>query len=239
MHALRMFAKRMVVCGVSIVGLSSGAAHGTTFLKFTGIKGDVTQKDHMNWTEVTDVSWGMTRTATSGAGAGKLAFQDVTWTQNVDQSIPPLFLEMTTGKPIATATVDFTKTCGDSSCTYFEMSFTNALLTSLSISGSGSEGAKANGAFAYTAVSMTYWGQKPDGTLGTPVSASYDLKTGKGSASALAGVFALGISGPGTVVPEPALGAPMLVALGLLGRHNQRRRRARAVADLPPQGVRS
>jgi type VI secretion system secreted protein Hcp len=214
-----------------MVGLSSGAAHATSygpiFLKFTGIDGSAQQEAHKNWSEVQDVSWGVSSSGTgsssSGGAVGKLTFQDVKWDQLVDQSIPPLFLAITSAKVIATATVDFTASCESRSCTYFEMSFKNPLLTSLDVGGSSGSGATANGAFSYTAVSMTYWGIKPNGSLGDPISASYDIKTGKGSASALASVFGLGTSGPGAAVPEP--GTALLAMTGLLGLAATGRRR--------------
>jgi hypothetical protein len=125
------------------------------------------------------------------------------------------------GKTIPTVTVDCTRNSGQNLCTYFEMSFTNPLLTSLSISGSGKEAARAQGAFAYSAVSMTYWGVNADGSHGKPVSESFDLVTQKGSVSALAGVYALG-----TAVPE--LGTGLLAMTGLLGLAAMRRRHASA-----------
>jgi hypothetical protein len=131
-------------------------------------------------------------------------------------------------KPIATATVDFTATCTSPSrsCTYFEMSFRDVLLTSLNVGGSSGEVAAANGAFAYAEVSMTYWGINADGGLGKPVSASYEIQSGKGSTSALASVFALGSLGPGTVVPEPS--TALLALTGLLGLAATRHRRVSA-----------
>jgi hypothetical protein len=51
--------------------------------------------------------------------------------------------------------------------------------------------------------------------LGT-TSAAYNLKTGVGSLSALANVYALGSAGPDFAVPEPATSALVLAGLALL-----------------------
>lgn len=206
---------------ILLLGTSLPAAANTDyFIKFDGINGESTVKGHEKWSEIDSFSWGISATATlggGGAGVGKPVFSDFSWTQGLDSSYNPLFADITTGKHIKNAVVDFT-TVGESSHVYFKMTFDDVLMTSVVLNGLGGINPTFAGSFTYGKVTLDYWAQKADGSLGPKSTASYDLKTGKGSPAGVAAVFAQGLVGPQVApVPEPESYAMFLAGLGLIG----------------------
>lgn len=216
----------LVSC-LALLGTSLPATAATDyFLKFDGINAEGTSKGHEKWSDINSFSWGVSATATlggGGAGAGKPLLSDFSWTQGLDSSFNPLFADISTGKHIKNAVVDF-MSVGESPHVYFKMTFDDVLLTSVVLSASGNADSSFAGSFAYGKVTLDYWAQKADGSLGPKSTAFYDLTTGKGSATAVAGVFAQGLVGPQiAVVPEPESYAMLLAGLGLIGVIARRR----------------
>jgi len=225
---LRVFVRGILAWAVVIGVLSSGAADAASFIKFDRIDGESQDKNHKSWSDLLSVDWGVSAAVVKGGGSrsGKPEFTDLSWTQTIDKSVPPLFSNISSGKTIPKVTVDFTTTFGDGGrVTYFQMVFDDVLLTQLHLGSSGDAIAELSGAFAYSKVGMTYTEYDVSGKKKGTAFAEYDLESGKGSASALAGLFALGASGPGAVipaVPEPATWVAMLGGLGLLGWRSRR-----------------
>lgn len=221
---MRYFLLRVFLVGLSAGLLFAGAANAANIelMQVANIKGSSTIKGYQNWIDVNSFSWGVsvaTPNLGSGAGVGKAVLSDFSWSQLVDQSAPGLFQDAVKGAKIPTITFDVLKTGGNTQPTkYFEMSFTNAMITSLNYSGSsGGNGVDLNGTFAYQSVKMTYWPTDSKGGIGSPVSASYDLKTQTGNIGALMSVYSLGVAGPVSPVPEPEAYGMMMVGLGLIG----------------------
>jgi type VI secretion system secreted protein Hcp len=214
----------LLLLGVSLV-LSSGASATPTdlFLKFDGIAGESTDSRYRDWSEISSVNWGVSASSggvVGGGGAGKVVFQDLTWSQVMDKSVTGLFSAIAKGQHIKDARVDFIKP-GVNPLVYFKMEFREVFLTNLDVIGTSSSKATIDGAFSYDFLKMTYTPQKADGSAGPSVSAEFDLKTNKGSLGSLAYLFALGTSGPTAVVPIPA--SLLLLGSGLLGLVGLRR----------------
>lgn len=216
----KWFPIKIISIGIMVLTLSP-AANGAYFLQLDGIKGESIDKNHKDWINLQSFNWGVSNTSSigGGAGSGKAIFSDFFWTQDLDKSIIGLFSNVSLGKHIKTAVVDFQKDGGDSPFVYFKMSFSDVFLTDVSLFGSGGEKPEVEGAFSYSKVGLDYWTQNPDGSLGPKSSAEYDLKKGTGSVSAVAGLFARGLLGPDIVsdVPEPETYGLMLAGLGLMG----------------------
>ncbi|MBK7423004.1 MAG: type VI secretion system tube protein Hcp [Propionivibrio sp.] len=220
---------KILSAGLMSLALIPSAAQAAYFLQLDGIKGESTDKDHKDWINFNSFSWGVTNSAPvggGGGGSGKAVFQDFSWYQGLDRSITGLFSSVATGKHIKTAVVDF-QSSGEKPIVYFKMSFNDVLLSEVSLQGSGGNKPFVDASFSYAKVTLDYWDQKPDGSRGTKSTASYDLKQGKGSVSALAGIYALGLIGPESVasVPEPETYAMLMAGLGLMGLIARRRQR--------------
>jgi len=210
----------LLALGLSLL-LASGAS-ADLFMKIDNIQGESQDLRHRNEIDLLSVEWGVSMAKpTTASGASKPVFDDLSWDQLLDKSVPPLFEAIATGRHIDQALITFRKE-GEQPFEYFKMEFRDVLLTSLQLSANPTERATVEGSFAYDFIKLTYIPQKPDGSAGTPITADFDLSKNKGSVAALASVFALGMSGPTTVVPIPA--SVWLLGAGLAGLAGWRRR---------------
>lgn len=199
----------VLVCVLSAATVFCSSASAALFLDFDGVDGDSQDAGHLNWIDILTVNWGISVAAQVSSGGGqttsKPIFSDLSWTQNQDRSFPSLFSNISSGKPIKSATVDFTTDSSTKSRVFFQLDFDNVILTSLNLSSDGSGLPFISGSFAYEKVQVTYTPQDQSGKELSPISASYDLVTAKGDAAAVAGLFAQGLSGPEvSAVPVPA-----------------------------------
>lgn len=119
--------------------LSAPAADLDFFLKIDGIDGESQDSKHKNEIDVTSWSWGLSSVGGSvgGGGAGKPVFQDFSWLQGIDTSIPRIFLAVATGKHYGSAQLDVVKLGKDAS-PFFEMNFQSVAFSKLQLSGGGS-----------------------------------------------------------------------------------------------------
>lgn len=80
------------------------------FLKIDSIKGESKDERHKDWIDLLSYSFGASNTGTfaggGGGGAGKVSFQDFSFTKYVDASSPPLFQAVATGKHFKNAILE-------------------------------------------------------------------------------------------------------------------------------------
>jgi type VI secretion system secreted protein Hcp len=209
-----------VVRAAMLMILSLVAAPSTAateyFLDFDNVLGDATLRGHENTIAIASFVWGVSAAGSSGGSTSRPVFKDLQWSQLLDRSTPTLFSRISTVTQIKTAQLDAVSTGGRSNETYFSMLFDDVVLTALDISGSTGV-PSVTGAFSYRKITLSFRPQKSDGSLDTPITASYDLETGIGSAAGVLAVFALANGSGPSAVPLPAA-LPLLVgALSVIG----------------------
>jgi type VI secretion system secreted protein Hcp len=156
------------------------AAHGANaavdyFLKIDGIEGESTDDRHKGEIAIESWSWGVTPTATgSGARAPTRGCPTaINFSKLVDKSTPTLMADAVTGKSIPKATLVGRK-AGASQQEFLKIELTNILVSSYSAGGGAGDTIPLD-AFSlnFASASIEYRAQKPDGTIGDAVQATF------------------------------------------------------------------
>lgn len=153
------------------------------FLKLDGIKGESQDTKHKEEIDVMSYSFGATQAGTmsygGGGGAGKVQFQDLSFTHRVDKSSPVLFLHCANGAHIKEATLTNRK-AGKEAQEYLVIKLADILVTAVQLGdSSGSELPMESVSLNYSKIEMIYKEQKADGTLGAASTFKYDVKANK------------------------------------------------------------
>jgi type VI secretion system secreted protein Hcp len=162
--------------------LTADAAAVDYFLKIDGIEGESTDDRHKGEIEILSFSWGETNAGThaagGGGGAGKVSMQDIHFTMKMNKASPKLFLACATGEHIKEAVLVARKAGGDQQ-EYLKVKFTDLLVSSYQTGGSSGDVPTDSFSLNFSKIEFEYKPQNPDGTLGAPVKAGYDLKLNK------------------------------------------------------------
>ena len=139
------------------------------FMKLEGIEGESQDADHSGEIDVMSFSMGIQNAGTYDAGTGgntgKAYFSDVSVTKYVEKSTPTLAQYCSLGTAITTVTISCNKQAGDKKVEYLKVTLHNAVVTSLTQSGSGGstdpivEGLSLN----YAGIEMDYTQQSNTG----------------------------------------------------------------------------
>jgi len=198
------------------MGANSASAASTYYLQIDGIQGESTERDHRDWIDVGSFYWGITNSAAVGdrGPRGAAVGSPLSWTQNLDRSVPQLFGGVASGKHYKDAKLEV-QSIGESPAVFFKMDFRTVALTSLNLTGTG-DAIRVASALVYEMLTMSYRPQNPDGSLGGWVTGSFDFS--KAAAAAFTGspevLQGLMLAGP-SAVPAPA--AVWLLGTGVLG----------------------
>jgi type VI secretion system secreted protein Hcp len=112
----------------------------------------------------------------SESRAGRANLQDLTIMKVLDKTSPLLFDDCVTGNILASVILYYDKPMGDQQEDYFKIELDNALITSLSHSGS-SENPVESVSFAYQKVKFSYNPENADGSLAGFIDKGYNLLT--------------------------------------------------------------
>ena len=153
------------------------------FARIGTIKGESRDARHKDEIEVLSWAWGMSQSGSThaggGAGAGKVTFQDLTFTHHVDKASPSLMKACATGVHTKDATITVRK-AGKGQAEYLVITLSDVLVTSVftSVTAEG-DATVENVGLSFAKVDLEYKPQKADGSLEAGVHFTYDLKTNK------------------------------------------------------------
>jgi len=166
---------------LGVIAIPNADAAVDMFLKIDGVEGESTDKQHAGEIDVLAWSWGMSNSGSmhtaTGGGAGKVSVQDFSFTKYIDKSSPMLFLKVCNGDFFADATLVVRK-AGPSPLEYFTLKFTEVIVSSVSMGGSGGEDRLTeNITLNFREVEWTYTEQKTDGSAGAPIESGWNIAT--------------------------------------------------------------
>jgi type VI secretion system secreted protein Hcp len=160
-YGLMAWTAAVALAGVPATALAAVDA----FIWFDAVKGDTKDTAHKGAFEIKDFSFDVAGTptlgsATGGAGAGKVKFNEFTIKRTVDRASPGFFQSMTPGQHYSKVVLEMRKAGGVSSQkTYLQYKFTNVFTTKIDWSGPGDEGPEESVTFSYGAMQLNYLAQ--------------------------------------------------------------------------------
>ena len=153
------------------------------FLKIDGIEGESLDAKHTNWIDVDSWSWGENQPVQpatgSGAGVGRVHFQDFRFTTRVSKASPKLFLACASGQHVKQAQLVGVK-AGKAQQEFLTWTFSDVLVTAYETAGDeDSDVPRDSVSLNFSKATIAYRAQKADGSLDTAVTAGWDSKTNK------------------------------------------------------------
>lgn len=151
------------------------------FLKLDGIKGESPDHKHKDEIQLLSFSWGVSQMGTSsvggGAGAGRAALQDFSFTHTYDFASPNLFLWCASGTPIKEGVLVARK-AGKDQQEYLTVTMKDIHVTNVTTSG-GDGVPIETVTLQFREIAQEYKIQKEDGTLGAAAKTGWDQKANK------------------------------------------------------------
>lgn len=153
-----------------------------THIKFDGIDGESTNKDHKGEIEVLSWSWGLTqptKPATgSGAGRSKSLPDEFRVVHRYDKASPLLAKNAASGKHIKTAVL-MARKAGEGQKDFIKVTLKEVFVTSVQTSASEDGSIAEEVALSYGSIDFSYAPANSKGALGTPVTFAWNTKTGQ------------------------------------------------------------
>jgi type VI secretion system secreted protein Hcp len=152
------------------------------FLKIDGITGESTNPAYKESIDIESFSWGLSNSgraigsATSGAGAGKVSFQDIHFTAKLSSASPQLMLYCAAGKHFPSATLTGIES-GKAQLDYLTIKLTDVIVSSYETTGAtGNALAEDQFTLNFAKVEMDYRPQLDTGALGEALVGGWDLR---------------------------------------------------------------
>lgn len=154
------------------------------FIKIATIDGESADDKHKNEIDVLAWSWGAAQSGTmhqsTGGGAGKASFQDISITKYVDKSTPLLLQACAMGSAIDQCDLVVRKAGGKAPLEYMKITMKECLISSISTGGSGgSDQLTENISINFGQFKVVYTLQNEDGTGAGEVPFSFDISQNK------------------------------------------------------------
>jgi type VI secretion system secreted protein Hcp len=155
------------------------------YLNIEGAKGTCLESKHKEWIEIESYSFGGSQASTqsygSGAGAGKVSFQDFHFTVKAGKESPVLFGFMCSGQHIGKIELHESKAGGKDPVNFVEVILTDCFVTSYQMSdSSGSPEPTCSYSINFNTAKFKYQAQNDKGAKeGGPIEAGWDAKQNK------------------------------------------------------------
>lgn len=153
-------------------------------LEIEGIKGESTDHKHKDTIEIESFSWGCSNSGThasgGGGGAGKVSFQDLHCTSNVNKASPVLMLACAEGRHIKKAVL-FVRKQGKDQQEFYTVTLQDLLISSYQSGDATGGNPVPTDQFSlnFAKIKFEYKPQKDDGSLGSASTGTWDLKANK------------------------------------------------------------
>jgi len=153
------------------------------FIKIGDIKGESKDGTHKDSIDILAWSWGLSQSGNAhlggGAGAGKVAVQDLSLTKYVDASSTALMMSACKGTHIKEAKLTVRK-AGDSPLEYILITMSDVLISSVTTGGSGGEDRLTeNISLNFAKFKIEYTTQADTGGKGVTSTAAWDIPANK------------------------------------------------------------
>jgi len=149
------------------------------FLELEGIKGESKDSKHKDTIDVLSWSWGMSQSGTAhmggGAGAGKVAVQDLNFTHYIDKSSPTLMLHCCNGKHIPNGLVTVRK-AGEKPLEYLKIKLQDIIISGVQTAGHHNDQITENLTLNFAKFHVEYTEQKNDGSGSPGGEMGWDVK---------------------------------------------------------------
>ena len=154
-----------------------------SYLSIPNIPGESADKGFLNQIDTFSFSLGASN-PTTFSGAGKASFSDVNFLKPYDRSSPPLLRALALGTNVAPRTgpgmiLTLVNVAVGGTPTFLTYTFQDVYVSSVQDSGSsgGDSVPLQSLSFAFGIITEVYHVQNTNGTLGPPVSVSYNIET--------------------------------------------------------------
>ncbi len=148
-------------------------------IKFDGVDGESTHKDHKGEIEVLSWSWNVSNSSSlagGGSGKGKANPGDFVFTHTYDKASPILAKQCASGKHFKTVKLTARKS-GEGQKDFLVVAMKEVFITSVSPSGGHGGEIIENVAFSYKDIEFDYKAQDDKGGLGGAVKFGWDVAT--------------------------------------------------------------
>ncbi len=150
-----------------------------THIKFDGVDGEATHKDHKGEIEVLSWSWGVSNvssTSGGGSGKGKANPGDLHLTHHYDKASPVLAKQCATGKHFKQAVITCRK-AGEGQKDFLKITMKEVFISSVQASGGSGGDMVESVSMSYKDVEFAYKAQDDKGGLGGEVKFGWNVAT--------------------------------------------------------------
>jgi type VI secretion system secreted protein Hcp len=150
-------------------------------IRFDGVEGESTDRDHKGEVRVLTWGWGVTQAAAAagaGSGTGKATPADLVFTHDYDKASPLLAKRCAQGKHFPSVVLSARK-AGEGQKDFLKVTMKEVVITSIQVVGQAEGGIQESVSLSYGTIEFGYKPQDARGGLGAEVKFNWDLKTGK------------------------------------------------------------